>query len=210
MLTQPCLLLLWSKQEGGEQPRISGAGRESTWSHWNAISPAVGLVGASYCAMNRRTLSRVIAEETLRLKREGWSFEYIANRFTLMAMKGTRNSALPEPFPNDFRITARQCRRAFRSALAREITLSPEDNRRLDMERCELLLARLLEKLENGVWRAALPAAYVLKIKAEIHALYAVERDSTVNGHRLDTLRRSKTPGRLMTMISSPPRRANP
>src|SRR5271170_3286528 len=100
-----------------------------------------------FCNHNKPTVvsantlrAQWVESEATRLKRNGFSYEAIAEQITLVG-RGQKVSVTPIPedlrFPPAYRITAMGCHKAVRRALRRAPTLQADEMRRFDTDRCE-------------------------------------------------------------------------
>ena len=81
-----------------------------------------------------------VETEALRLKRDGFSYEAIAEQITQVG-RGQKAPVTPIPeslrFQPDYKITAMGCHKAVQRALHRAPALQADEMRRFDTDRCE-------------------------------------------------------------------------
>jgi hypothetical protein len=110
--------------------------------------------------------------EAMRLKRNGFSYEAVAERITAVG-RGQQPPMTPLldgiGFPPDYQITAMACHKAVRRALRRAPALEADEMRRVDTERCEELYYSLTAGIDQGDPQSARAAVSVLAHKAAIN-----------------------------------------
>ncbi len=129
-----------------------------------------GVVSVS--ELSARAIRTLVEEETLLLKRAGWSFREIAAWLNQMAMSDGPESSSTLRLPSDFRTSPADCRKALKRALKRNRTMTLREMCLLDSERCEGLYKALARKAMNGDPLAAEAAIRVLEFRAALHATY--------------------------------------
>jgi hypothetical protein len=94
-----------------------------------------------------------VESEAMRLKRNGFSYEAIAEQVTQVG-RGQKAPVTPLPegadFPPDYRITAMGCHKATRRALRRAPTQEASEMRRFDTDRCEDMYLFLTPGIRQG------------------------------------------------------------
>jgi hypothetical protein len=94
-----------------------------------------------------------VETEAARLKREGFSYEEIADQITQVGRaQKVPLTSLPEgiDFPPDYKITPMGCHRAARRALRRAPTLEANEMRQVDTDRCERMYLFLTPGIRQG------------------------------------------------------------
>jgi len=124
-------------------------------------------------ALSERTLrSRWLEVEVLQLKRQGLSYEAIAQQITEVG-RGQRVPLTQVPegihFRSDYAISAMGCHKALRRALKRSPALAADENRRLDTDRCEDMFLSLSPSIRQGDPQSVRAAVQVLALKAAIN-----------------------------------------
>lgn len=135
--------------------------------------------------LSARTLrARWLKGEVLRLKREGFGFEAIAQQITEVG-RGKKAPLTPLPeditFRADYKITAMGCCRALHRALKRAPALEADAMRRLDTDRCEDLFLSLTPSIRDGDPKAVRAAVQVLALKAAINGYKSSEVEVRVS-----------------------------
>ncbi len=110
--------------------------------------------------------------EAMRLKRNGLSYEAVAERITAVG-RGLKPPLTPLlegiDFPPDYKISAMACHKAVRRALRRAPALAADEMRRLDTARCEAMYHALTAGIEQGDPQSTRAAVSVLAHKAAIN-----------------------------------------
>ena len=132
-------------------------------------------------ALSERTLrSRWLEVEVLQLKRQGLSYEAIAQQITEVG-RGQRAplTQLPEGihFRPDYTISAMGCHKALQRALKRSPALAADENRRLDTDRCEEMYLSLLPGIRQGDPQSVRAAVQVLALKAAINGYKSADME---------------------------------
>ena len=116
--------------------------------------------------------------EAMRLKRNGFSYEAIAEQVTQVG-RGQKVPVTPLlegiRFPPDYKITAMGCHKAIRRALRLAPTLEADEMRRFDTDRCEDMYLFLTPGIRQGDPRSVRAAVSVLAHKAAINGYKAAE-----------------------------------
>jgi hypothetical protein len=124
-----------------------------------------------------------VESEATRLKRNGFSYEAIAEQITLVG-RGQKVPVTPIPedirFPPAYRITAMGCHKAIRRALWRAPTLQADEMRRFDTDRCEEMYLFLTPGIRQGDSRSVRAAVSVLAHKASINGYRSAETEIRV------------------------------
>jgi LmbE family N-acetylglucosaminyl deacetylase len=119
-----------------------------------------------------------VESEAMRLKRNGFSYEAIAEQITQVG-RGQKVPVTPLPegasFPPDYRITAMGCHKATRRALRRAPTQEANEMRRFDTERCEDMYLFLTPGIRQGDPQSVRAAVNVLAHKAAINGYKSAE-----------------------------------
>src|SRR6202162_5604056 len=119
-----------------------------------------------------------VESEAIRLKRNGFSYEAIAEQITQVG-RGQKVSVTPLPegvdFPPDYRITAMGCHKATRRALRRAPTQQANEMRRFDTDRCEDMYLFLTPGIRQGDPQSVRAAVNVLAHKAAINGYKSAE-----------------------------------
>jgi len=119
-----------------------------------------------------------VETEAMRLKRNGFSYEAIAEQITLVG-RGQKVSVTPLPegisFPPDYKITAMGCHKAVRRALRRTPTLQADELRHFDTDRCEEMYLFLTPGIRQGDPQSVKAAVSVLAHKAAINGYKSAE-----------------------------------
>ena len=119
-----------------------------------------------------------VETEAVRLKREGFTFEEIADQITQVG-RGQKVSvtSLPEgiDFPPDYKITSMGCHKAARRALRRAPTLEANEMRQIDTDRCEKMYLFLTPGIRQGDPKSVRAAVNVLAHKAAINGYKSAE-----------------------------------
>jgi hypothetical protein len=119
-----------------------------------------------------------VENEATRLKRNGFSYEAIAEQITQVG-RGQRVPVTPLPegvtFPSDYKITAMGCHKAVRRALRRAPTQEADEMRRIDTDRCEEIYLFLTSGIRQGDPQSARAAISVLAHKAAINGYKSAE-----------------------------------
>jgi hypothetical protein len=119
-----------------------------------------------------------VETEAARLKREGFSYEEIADQITQVG-RGQKAplTSLPEGiyFPPDYKITPMGCHSAARRALRRAPTLEANEMRRVDTDRCEKMYLFLTPGIRQGDPKSVRAAVNVLAHKATINGYKSAE-----------------------------------
>ena len=119
-----------------------------------------------------------VETEAARLKREGFSYEEIADQITQVG-RGQKVSvtSLPEgiAFPPDYKITSMGCHKAARRALRRAPTLEANEMRQIDTDRCEKMYLFLTPGIRQGDPKSVRAAVSVLAHKAAINGYKSPE-----------------------------------
>ena len=121
-----------------------------------------------------------VESETMRLKRNGFSYEAIAEQITQVG-RGQKVPVTPLPedvaFPPDYKITAMGCHKAIRRALRRAPILEADEMRRIDTDRCEDIYLFLTPGIRQGDPQSARAAINVLAHKAAINGYKSAESE---------------------------------
>src|ERR1700730_18372827 len=121
-----------------------------------------------------------VESETMRLKRNGFSYEAVAEQIT-QAGRGQKVPVTPLPegvaFPTDYKITAMGCHKTIRRALRRAPTLEADEMRRIDTDRCEDIYLFLTTGIRQGDPQSARAAINVLAHKAAINGYKSAENE---------------------------------
>jgi len=124
-----------------------------------------------------------VESEAMRLKRNGFSYEAIAEQITQVG-GGQKAPVTPLPegadFPPDYRITAMGCHKATRRALRRAPTQEANEMRRFDTDRCEDMYLFLTPGIRQGDPQSVRAAVNVLAHKAAINGYKSAEIEVTV------------------------------
>ena len=116
--------------------------------------------------------------EAMRLKRNAFSYEAIAERITQVG-RGQKEPVTPLPegirFPSDYQITAMGCHKAVRRALRRAPTLEADEMRCFDTDRCEEMYLFLTPGIRQGDPQSVRAAVSVLAHKAAINGYKSAE-----------------------------------
>ena len=116
--------------------------------------------------------------EAMRLKRNAFSYEAIAERITQVG-RGQKEPVTPLPegirFPPDYQITAMGCHKAVRRALRRAPTLEADEMRCFDTDRCEEMYLFLTPGIRQGDPQSVRAAVSVLAHKAAINGYKSAE-----------------------------------
>ena len=119
-----------------------------------------------------------VESEAMRLKRNGFSYEAIAEQITQVG-RGQKVPVTPLPegadFPPDYRITAMGCHKATRRALRRAPTQEANEMRRFDTDRCEDMYLFLTPGIRQGDPQSVRAAVNVLAHKAAINGYKSAE-----------------------------------
>jgi LmbE family N-acetylglucosaminyl deacetylase len=119
-----------------------------------------------------------VESEAMRLKRNGFSYEAIAEQITQVG-RGQKVPVTPFPegvdFPPDYRITAMGCHKATRRALRRAPTQEANEMRRFDTDRCEDMYLFLTPGIRQGDPQSVRAAVNVLAHKAAINGYKSAE-----------------------------------
>ncbi len=119
-----------------------------------------------------------VESEAMRLKRNGFSYEAIAEQVTQVG-RGQKAPVTPLPegadFPPDYRITAMGCHKATRRALRRAPTQEANEMRRFDTDRCEDMYLFLTPGIRQGDPQSVRAAVNVLAHKAAINGYKSAE-----------------------------------
>ena len=146
--------------------------------------------------------ARWVEAETIRLKREGLSFEAIAEQISRVG-RGLAQALVPIPaglrFPPDFTISRQAVHKAFKKAFAREPSLEAEEFRKLDTQLSDEMLRNLRPGMRKGNPRAIEVALKVLDHSAKINGYAAPQRHefSGKNGQPLTMLQVLNVIGRI-------------
>jgi hypothetical protein len=119
-----------------------------------------------------------VESEAMRLKRNGFSYEAIAEQITQVGRwQKVPVTPLPEgvDFPPDYRITAMGCYKATRRALRRAPTQEANEMRRFDTDRCEDMYLFLTPGIRQGDPESVKAAVNVLAHKAAINGYKSAE-----------------------------------
>jgi len=132
-------------------------------------------------ALSERTLrSRWLEVEVLQLKRQGLSYEAIAQQITEVG-RGQRVPLTQVPegihFRSDYAISAMGCHKALRRALKRSPALAADENRRLDTDRCEEMYLSLLPGIQRGDPQSVRAAVQALALKAAINGYKSADME---------------------------------
>jgi len=116
--------------------------------------------------------------EAMRLKRNAFSYEAIAEQITQVG-RGQKVPVTPLPegihFPPDYQITAMGCNKAVKRALRRVPTLEANEMRCFDTDRCEEMYLFLTPGIRQGDPRSVRAAVSVLAHKAAINGYKSAE-----------------------------------
>jgi LmbE family N-acetylglucosaminyl deacetylase len=119
-----------------------------------------------------------VESEAMRLKRNGFSYEAIAEQITQVG-RGQKAPVTPLPegvgFPPDYRITAMGCHKATRRALRRAPIQEANEMRRFDTDRCEDMYLFLTPGIRQGDPQSVRAAVNVLAHKAAINGYKSAE-----------------------------------
>lgn len=119
-----------------------------------------------------------VESEAMRLKRNGFSYEAIAEQITQVG-RGQKVPVTPLPegvsFPPDYRITAMGCHKATRRALRRAPSQEANEMRRFDTDRCEDMYLFLTPGIRQGDPQSVRAAVNVLAHKAAINGYKSAE-----------------------------------
>lgn len=119
-----------------------------------------------------------VESEATRLKRNGFSYEAIAEQITQVG-RGQKVPVTPLPegvdFPPDYRITAMGCHKATRRALRRAPSQEANEMRRFDTDRCEDMYLFLTPGIRQGDPQSVRAAVNVLAHKAAINGYKSAE-----------------------------------
>ena len=123
--------------------------------------------------------ARWLEAETIHLKRMGLSFEAIAEQITRIGCKQTlAMTPMPESltFPAAYAITRQACHKAFKKAVARELSLELEEFRKIDNARSEEMFLQLQPAIRKGKERAGEVGIKLLDHSAKINGYAAPQR----------------------------------
>lgn len=131
--------------------------------------------------LSERTLrARWLEAEVLCLKRQGFSYEVIAQHITEVG-RGLRTALTPLPegmsFSPDYTISAMGCHKAFQRGLRRSPALAADELRRLDTDRCEEMFHSLLPGIRQGDPKAVRAAVQALALKAAINGYRSADNE---------------------------------
>ena len=119
-----------------------------------------------------------VETESARLKREGFTFEEIADLITQVG-RGQKVpvTSLPEgiTFPPQYKITPMGCHKAVRRALRRAPNLEANEMRQVDTDRCEKMYLNLAPGIRQGDPKSVRAAVNVLAHKAAINGYKSPE-----------------------------------
>jgi hypothetical protein len=119
-----------------------------------------------------------VENEAMRLKRNGFSYEAIAEQITQVG-RGQKVPVTPLPegadFPPDYRITAMGCHKATRRALRRSPAQEANEMRRFDTDRREDMYLFLTPGIRKGDPQSVRAAVNVLAHKAAINGYKSAE-----------------------------------
>jgi hypothetical protein len=119
-----------------------------------------------------------VEAEAMRLKRNGFSYEAIAEQITQVG-RGQKAPVTPllegVNFSPDYRITAMGCHKATRRALRRAPTQKANEMRRFDTDRCEDMYLFLTPGIRQGDPQSVRAAVNVLAHKAAINGYKSAE-----------------------------------
>jgi hypothetical protein len=119
-----------------------------------------------------------VETESARLKREGFTFEEIADLITQVG-RGQKVpvTSLPEgiTFPPQYKITPMGCHKAVRRALRRAPNLEANEMRQVDTDRCEKMYLNLTPGIRQGDPKSVRAAVNVLAHKAAINGYKSPE-----------------------------------
>jgi hypothetical protein len=119
-----------------------------------------------------------VEAEAMRLKRNGFSYEAIAEQITQVG-RGQKAPVTPllegVNFLPDYRITAMGCHKATRRALRRAPTQEANEMRRFDTDRCEDMYLFLTPGIRQGDPQSVRAAVNVLAHKAAINGYKSAE-----------------------------------
>jgi hypothetical protein len=124
-----------------------------------------------------------VETEATRLKRNGFSYEAIAEQITQVG-RSQKMPVTPLPegiaFPSDYKITAMGCHKAVRRALRRAPTQEIDEMRRIDTDRCEDIYLFLTTGIRQGDPASARAAISVLAHKASINGYKSAEHTVSI------------------------------
>jgi hypothetical protein len=124
-----------------------------------------------------------VESEATRLKRNGFSYEAIADQITQVG-RGQKIPVTPLPegivFPPDYKITPMGCHAAVRRALRRAPVLEADEMRRFDTDRCEEMYLFLTPGIRRGDSQSVKAAVSVLAHKASINGYKSAETEIKV------------------------------
>src|SRR5260370_10591740 len=127
--------------------------------------------------------ARWVESEAMLLKRNGFSYEAIAEQITQVG-RGQKVPVTPLPegadFPPDYRITAMGCHKATRRALRRAPTQEANEMRRFDTDRREDMYLFLTPGIRQGDPQSVRAAVNVLAHKAAINGYKSAEIEVNV------------------------------
>jgi hypothetical protein len=119
-----------------------------------------------------------VETEAIRLKRNGFSYEAIAEQITQVG-RGQKAPVTPIPeglrFPPDYKITAMGCHKAVQRGLHRAPMLEADEMRRLDTDRCEEMYLFLTLGIRQGDPQSVRAAVSALAHKAAINGYKSSE-----------------------------------
>jgi hypothetical protein len=122
--------------------------------------------------------ARWVETEALRLKRNGFSYEAIAEQITQVG-RGQKAPVTPLPdgirFAPDYKITAMGCHKAVEKGLRKAPILEANEMRRMDTDRCEDLYLHLTPGIRQGDPQSVKAAVNVLAHKAAINGYKSAE-----------------------------------
>ncbi len=125
-----------------------------------------------------------VATEAARLKRNGFSYEAIAEQITQVG-RGQKAPITPLPegiiFPPDYSISAMGCHKAVQRALQRAPVLEADEMRRIDTDRCEEMYLFLTPGIRQGDPQSVRAAVNALAHKAAINGYKSSEMEVRVS-----------------------------